>query len=355
MKNIKTLVLSSFFFSGVAISGYSQTKSEEKIILQDNKNSSEIVIEIRDGEVIIDGKKVAPYNLNRNLKIIKKLGRKLEDIAEKSDDFLNNDDVTIQYKKFNDEAGATDANSSQKAMLGVNTEPSQRNDGAVINSVNANTPAAKAELKEGDVITKIDNITITNPQDLVTAISNYKPGDKVMMIVRRDGKEMNKSVTLESRRGDDMGSMFGGPDIFGGGDMMQSLQEMMKNFGMDGDSNPFENMEELGGGKNFKIYGNGEIAKSNGPKLGVQIEERADGQGLRVTKVEKGSPTDKAGIREEDIIRSIGGNPTNSIADFADAVKEVQEKKDIVVKVMRAGKEQSLFMQIEKPLRKKDF
>ena len=71
---MKKFVIGCIILNTLAItSTYAQNdnrKSEEKIILQDNKPSNEVEIEIRDGNVYVDGKKVAPYALNRNLKII---------------------------------------------------------------------------------------------------------------------------------------------------------------------------------------------------------------------------------------------------------------------------------------------
>jgi S1-C subfamily serine protease len=70
--------------------------------------------------------------------------------------------------------------------------------------------------------------------------------------------------------------------------------------------------------------------------------------------VEK-SAAEKAGILAEDIITNFGGNSINSIDDLSKALADTKDKKDIVVEVMRAGKAKTLYVQIEKPLRKKEF
>jgi serine protease Do len=323
-----------------------KSKSEEKIILQDSKPTSQVEIEIRDGNIYVDGKKVAPYALNRNLTIIKKLGKILND--------NNAPDVDIQ---MNENIFGGDASVDNKPMLGVSTEPSKQNDGAVVNSINANTPAAKAGLQIGDIITKVDKIAITNPQDLVGAISNYKPGDKVTIGFARNGKEMNEQITLAPKENSNMGNLFGGPN---GQDMMGSMQEMMKRFGEFGNgSNPFEGMDEIGGDGNMKVFGNkgmmGNIPSNNNAKLGAQVEDRADGEGVRVTKVIEKSSADKAGIVVEDIIINFGGNAIKSIDDLSNALLDTKDKKEIVVDVMRAGKIKTLYVVIEKALRKKEF
>lgn len=58
------------------------------------------------------------------------------------------------------------------------------------------TPAAKAGLKEGDIITKIGDTEIGEGRSLLGTISKYKPGDKVTIIYVRDGKEHKVDLTL---------------------------------------------------------------------------------------------------------------------------------------------------------------
>jgi len=70
------------------------------------------------------------------------------------------------------------------AMLGVTTE--KTDEGAKINSITKESAAEKIGLKEGDVITKIDDTKIEDPDDLSAAIKTHKPGDKVAVTYLRD-------------------------------------------------------------------------------------------------------------------------------------------------------------------------
>lgn len=63
-------------------------------------------------------------------------------------------------------------------------------------AVTAGSPAAKAGLKAGDVITKINNVRLDAKYPLLSAISAHLPGDKVSVTYLRDGKENTVSVTL---------------------------------------------------------------------------------------------------------------------------------------------------------------
>jgi len=63
-------------------------------------------------------------------------------------------------------------------------------------------PAAKAGLKPGDVITKLDGMVVDSGPTLIGAIWTHKPGDTVKLTYTRDGKTHTVDVTLGSREGD---------------------------------------------------------------------------------------------------------------------------------------------------------
>ena len=60
----------------------------------------------------------------------------------------------------------------------------------------AGSPAAKAGLAPGDVITAIDGKKITSTNDFIEVISTYKPGDTVTMTVKRTESSPSRQVTL---------------------------------------------------------------------------------------------------------------------------------------------------------------
>ena len=62
----------------------------------------------------------------------------------------------------------------------------------------AGSPAEKAGIKDGDIITKVGNDTIDATHSLQSLVGKYKVGDKVNVIVLRSGKTMTLSVTLEA-------------------------------------------------------------------------------------------------------------------------------------------------------------
>ena len=70
-----------------------------------------------------------------------------------------------------------EAPKTNQAFLGVITEANEL--GAKINQVSEQSPAAKAGFKEGDIITKVNDIKIDGPEALYDAIGKFKPDEKV--------------------------------------------------------------------------------------------------------------------------------------------------------------------------------
>ena len=71
--------------------------------------------------------------------------------------------------------------------------------GVMVNEVRENSPAAKAGLRAGDIILKVDSRTIMNQNDLVRAVNEKKDGDVQLTIVR-DGNRQTISVTPEATK-----------------------------------------------------------------------------------------------------------------------------------------------------------
>jgi putative serine protease PepD len=87
----------------------------------------------------------------------------------------------------------------QHAFLGIHVGDAANAAGAQVSSVESGSPAAKAGVKAGDVITAIDGKTITTADDLTAAIGSRAPNDKVTLTVIRGGKTVTLDVTLGVR------------------------------------------------------------------------------------------------------------------------------------------------------------
>lgn len=97
----------------------------------------------------------------------------------------------------------------QKGILGVqgfeiNSQIAEKLDlkttqGFYVNDVRKNTGAEKAGVKEGDVITQIDDRLIRSFSDLNAVISTKRPNDKVTALLNRNGKPQSIEITLTNK------------------------------------------------------------------------------------------------------------------------------------------------------------
>ena len=71
--------------------------------------------------------------------------------------------------------------------------------GALVASVSAGTPAAKAGLQDGDVITSFAGTPVTDSSTLVRAVARHDPGEKVDLQVLRQGRTQTVKLTLAER------------------------------------------------------------------------------------------------------------------------------------------------------------
>jgi putative serine protease PepD len=84
---------------------------------------------------------------------------------------------------------------AQHAYLGVELGDAA----ARVVTVRSNTPASKAGLRAGDVITSIGGTHVSSADEVRAAINEHKPGDRVALTYTRNGKSHTVSLTLASR------------------------------------------------------------------------------------------------------------------------------------------------------------
>ena len=99
----------------------------------------------------------------------------------------------------------------QRAYLGISiveiteelaeTKGIKEMSGIYIMDVNARGGAKAAGIKEGDILLSVNNISVNSNSQLVGVIGQYRPGDKVMVKIQRDGEILVKDVTLKNLEG----------------------------------------------------------------------------------------------------------------------------------------------------------
>jgi S1-C subfamily serine protease len=87
--------------------------------------------------------------------------------------------------------GVSASDASSQATNGGTTQS-----GAVVQSVGAGSPAAKAGVQQGDVIVKANGHTITGEEDLLVALAHTKPGAAMRLVLDRNGTTVTVTVHL---------------------------------------------------------------------------------------------------------------------------------------------------------------
>jgi serine protease Do len=84
----------------------------------------------------------------------------------------------------------------QRDKLGIKND-----EGVFVTDVSEDGAAKAAGIKVGDVITKVNGVTVSSGPEMVEQVARYKPGDKVTVSYLRNGKENTTNLTLKNRAG----------------------------------------------------------------------------------------------------------------------------------------------------------
>lgn len=212
---------------------------------------------------------------------------------------------------------------ANRAFLGVITEKNEK--GARITSVEKESAAEKIGLQKDDIITKVGDSAIEGSEGLFEAIGKYKPEDKVNITYLRDGKAHTATATL-------------------GKNKVPKVQALK----IDGDNFRFD-MPDMPGlnNRNFRFDLN-DIRK---PRLGVGIQDLAEGKGVKVLNVDEDSPAAKAGLQKDDVITEIEGAAVNSVDELKGKIKDLKEGSKLALTFQRSGKTQTTTITLPKKLK----
>lgn len=301
---------------------------EELIIRKKTDNDGKVTIEIKDGDVIVNGQPLKDYE-SEDLSIRRGKSATITVSPFRSHgggqmyelDKLNNNKERLKLL-------------GSRAFLGVVTEEAPG--GARIVSVSKGTAAEKSGLKEKDIITKIDGEKVQDENDVSRLIRSHKPKDKVKIDILRDGKE--QSVTAELGENKDTQSFgFSMPENFNLEDLdvqgFQAPRVFEFSPGSPAAPAPY----------GFNYFGR--------PKLGIKAQDTEEGKGVKVLDVEHESAAEKSGIKEDDIITEFNDKKVNSADELAAEANAAREKSKIPVKLLRNGKSMSLEISIPKKLK----
>ena len=167
--------------------------------------------------------------------------------------------------------------------------------GALVSKAEADSPAGKAGIEAGDVITAVDGKDVASPKELSRAIAAMAPGKDVEVSVWRDGKSETFKVDLGALPGDDKQASADdkGDKKSAGADTLDSL--------------------------------------------GLTVTPSEDGKGLVVTDVDPDSEAADRGLEPGDVIISVNSKDVTGTKDVTQAMEAASKagRKAVLVQVTR--------------------
>ncbi len=215
--------------------------------------------------------------------------------------------------------------------------PAER--GVLLERIVPDSPAAKAGLKDNDVITEINGQRVEGAAQFRRMIHEIPAGRSVQFTVWRDGRAQTVSVTLG--KSEDHGNMWfkTAPRAF-------SFQL------------PKIEMPEVAPMPDMDMEGFAVLAGSR-PRLGIDAEDLSgqfgayfgapDGEGVLVREVNTGSPAEKAGVKSGDVITSLNGERIRSLGDLREKLAGKREEKTVKLGVLRNKSEVSITVEMPPP------
>lgn len=173
--------------------------------------------------------------------------------------------------------------------------------GALINDVTANSPAAQADLRPGDIIIAFDGEPVDYSSDLPHIVGLRDPGDSYPIELIRQGREMEMEIRIGQ---------------LGSNEVAQSSPKQRNSESVP-DSAPL-----------------GLVVEELDPRMASRL--RVDG-GVAVRAVEPGSAGSDAGLAPGDVIVQLGFQPISSMQDYDDVLTQANSGERLPIRFFRNG------------------
>ncbi len=186
--------------------------------------------------------------------------------------------------------------------------------GVYVMNVYEGTPAAKAGLESGDIITHIDGKKITSREMFTDYIEDAGAGAEVKLSVLRDKKKKELAAKLAEKDGS-------------------------FDFEFDNDFLIDNNGKKINILKPFKYdFFTGRSLGIKGAEMNKGLAEYFDtDKGVLVLSVNKDSAAEKCGIKEGDIITAINGKEVSDIVEIHKYLRRVKKEEEVKIELIRKG------------------
>lgn len=186
--------------------------------------------------------------------------------------------------------------------------PKGARDGVVVSKVTEASPASKAELKESDIILKLNGQDVKDTRTLQGIVERLDVGKSYPMDIIRDGEQITIQVTMEEM-----------PNDFS--------KRLMSDKGED------QGQEE--NKPNSKIFKDlGLSIQPLTPAIAKSIGFDDATQGVVITDVAEESPAERAHLGPEQVITKVGNKHVRNVEEFEAAVKSEDLSKGLLLFVV---------------------
>jgi serine protease Do len=174
--------------------------------------------------------------------------------------------------------------------------------GVAIATVVADSPAAKAGLKVGDVIVAVNGVNVEDVNSFRLQIAGFAPGTTVNLKVDRNGQTLDIPVKLSE-------------------------------FNLEAENNGAPQNNLPGGGEKGAL--NGVAVQALTPDLRQQLQLPEGTQGVVITDVDPNSQAAGAGLEQGDIIVQVNRQPVNTVGQFNNAIRAGASRQSTLLLVQR--------------------
>ena len=180
-------------------------------------------------------------------------------------------------------------------------------DGVIVGGIAPDGPAAKSDLKPGDIITAVDGAVVKSARQLKEQIAYKKVGQTVTLDVSRPS-----------------------------GTKVQTVKVKVKTEAIPGDEDGKNGKKRSASSSEGEATSYGLTVKTLTSDLADQFNIDVD-KGLIVTAVEPDSVAERKGIRPGDVITEVNRQPVTNMKTFRETIKAADPKRGVIINFISKG------------------